>query len=268
MLRGMTALPRPAPQPKPHSPPSERPISRIGRRAAQHFGYDAELLEPGWTPRARAAVALLGAGACLAALRLKRLPLRSAVAYLGTASAIRAITNRPVTEWVGWLLNPAMHLSRTILVRAPVEDVYDFLRDFSNFPKFMSYVRSVELNDQGGLRWTLAAPGNLRVSWNSVLGALVRNQSLSWKSLPGSIIRNFGRIDLAERPGEGTWVRVQLTYAPPAGALGYAAVHLLGFDPKTRIDDDLEILKTLIESTSAQRGSRESGAYYDEFKHA
>jgi uncharacterized membrane protein len=128
-----------------------------------------------------------------------------------------------------------------------VDQVYGFWKDFSNFPKFMSYIRDVHVNEIGGLEWIAEGPRGVPVKWDAVVGAMTENQLISWKSSHNSLIANEGRISFSEDSG-GTRLGIELTYAPPAGALGYAVVRLLGFDPRQKIDQDLEVMRRLIES--------------------
>lgn len=210
------------------------------------FGYTSELFSPKWSSLARMAVGTLGITSLLLSIR-SRGALRKSLGFFGLASLIRAVSNLHVTGLIGWIANPSVKLKRTIRVKAPIDDVYDFLSHFSNYPLFMSYIKNVEVNDLGGLRWTLVGPAGVPFHWNTTLGKLIKNQAISWKSSINSVIRNSGDIQLVELPNEGTEVKVELTYAPPAGALGYAAVHFLEFDPKEKIDEDLQVLKALIE---------------------
>ncbi|MEO5970132.1 MAG: SRPBCC family protein, partial [Bdellovibrionia bacterium] len=129
------------------------------------------------------------------------------------------------------------------------DDVYDFLSHFENYPRFMSYVQKVEVNDQGGLSWTVQGPARINFHWNTSLGRMIRNKVISWQSSDNSLIRNSGDFQLKDLAGEGTELQIELSYAPPVGALGYAVVHYLGFDPKERIDEDLQVLKSLIEKS-------------------
>ena len=54
-------------------------------------------------------------------------------------------------------------------------------------------------------------------------------------------------------PEDGTRLDIELSYAPPMGALGYAVAHFLGFDPRSKIDEDLLVMKSLIEHNSDPR---------------
>ncbi len=210
------------------------------------FGYTSELFAPKWSRSARVAVGIIGMASLLSSIR-SRGAMRKGLGVFGLASLIRAISNLHVTDLIGWLANPSVRLKRKIRVNAPVDDVYDFLSHFSNYPRFMSYIKNVEVNDLGGLRWTMIGPAGVPIHWNTSLGKMIDNQAISWKSSINSVIRNSGDIQLVDLPGEGAEIRVELTYAPPVGALGYAAVHFLGFDPKEKIDEDLQVLKALIE---------------------
>lgn len=143
-----------------------------------------------------------------------------------------------------------IRLRRVLTVSAPVEDVFDFWRKFQNFPKFMSFIEKVELNEAGGFRWTLCGPARVRFEWDAELVRLIPNREIRWSSLPGSVLKHSGRVLMRElRPGR-TEVSVDLDYAIPAGVLGYGATRLLGFDPRKRIDDDLLRMKRLIEESS------------------
>lgn len=169
-----------------------------------------------------------------------------------TRGTRRGSVAQTLRRWI----NPHILLERTLVVNRPVEDVYSFWRDFSNFPRFMSYIRSVEIGTEGKLRWSAQGPAGIPVSWQSQLGALLANQRIEWDSDPTALIRNSGEIRFDDLRGRGTRVRVCLAYSPPAGALGLAAAGILGFDPRTRIDSDLLKMKSLIETSLEVRQAR------------
>jgi uncharacterized membrane protein len=225
--------------------PAREPFARAAGRRSE-LAYQSDLLKSGWSPPARFGVGLIGVAALASARRLPA-EWRNVARIFGIASLVRAITNRYVTELVGSIANPTMTLERTLHLDAAVDDVYDFLRDFRNYARFMSFVGSVEINETGGIRWTLSGPGSLRLSWDATVQALIPNQLIAWKSSSGSPIHSAGAIRLEPGSAGGTEVFVELSYAPPAGAIGFALASAIGFDPKARIDEDLEVLKLLIE---------------------
>ena len=213
-----------------------------------HFGYQSEVLQPRWTPLTRTAVGLIGFLSLLVAKKLhpKHPKAKMTVGLFGVASLLRALTNKNVTELVGLIANPVIRLNRSVILEASIDDTFDFLKNFSNYPKFMSYITEVRLNDMGGLQWTAKGPTGALVHWNATVGELLTNQTVSWRSAAGAWIRSGGRFHLSDFGDGRTRVEVELSYAPPVGALGYAAVHFLGFDPRMKIDEDLQILKNLI----------------------
>ncbi len=219
---------------------------RAGEWKENHFRYDPEFFQGSLATPIRMAIGAMGLGLIGMGIR-NRGSTRWVLSILGLGALLRATRNLSLSHLIGAFTVPAMRLRRSLLVRAPVDQVYGFWKDFSNFPKFMSYIRDVHVNEIGGLEWIAEGPRGVPVKWDAVVGAMTENQLISWKSSHNSLIANEGRISFSEDSG-GTRLGIELTYAPPAGALGYAVVRLLGFDPRQKIDQDLEVMRRLIES--------------------
>lgn len=139
-------------------------------------------------------------------------------------------------------------IQKALYVEAPTERVFAFWSHYDNFPLFMSNVRDV--TDLGGnrSRWVVNGPGGVPVEWNAVLTAREENRLLAWRSEPGSMLENAGVIRFA-REGSGTRIDFRFCYNPPAGRAGRAMTEFFGADPRARMNEDLERLKTLLEST-------------------
>jgi uncharacterized membrane protein len=60
-------------------------------------------------------------------------------------------------------------------------------------------------------------------------------------------VQHAGVVRLEPVAGDRTRVEVTLSYNPVAGAAGHAVASILGADPKTRLDEDLLRMKTLLE---------------------
>lgn len=209
------------------------------------FRYEPGFIVGKWSPWVRALSSLSGIALIRFALR-RRGALGLIASSVGLALVSRAITNRDITQLIGTAILPVLRMRRSLFIAASIETVYDFLKDFSNYPKFMSYIYNVTVDDTGTLTWTAKAPGGTRIHWQTTVQALQQNERIAWKSIPGSLIATEGIIQL-RATDIGTQVFIELSYAPPAGALGYAFAHILGFDPRSRIDDDLKILADLFE---------------------
>jgi len=211
--------------------------------------YRPEFLQKSWSPTIRLIGGALGGWLGYQALRVKS-PNRILLLGLSVSILTRVLSNRGFVSLLGALVNPVVRLRRTFTVSAPLEDVYEFSKDFRNYSRFMSYIQEVTVNQQGGLHWKAMGPGRSSIEWDAVLVAMIPYRMISWKSLPDALVVNEGTIRMKSVPNNGTLIDIELSYAPPVGALGYAAAHFMGFDPRSKIDQDLGVMRSLIESKS------------------
>jgi uncharacterized membrane protein len=140
----------------------------------------------------------------------------------------------------------AVDINKTIRIMAPVEGIFEFWRNYQNFPKFMWHVREVRQTGDNQSHWVLMGPASIPLEWDTVITAQVRNQLLAWKSQPNSIIQHAGVVRFRPNADGSTTVHIHMSYNPP-GALGHVLATLLGADPKKTMDEDLMRMKTLIE---------------------
>jgi uncharacterized membrane protein len=141
--------------------------------------------------------------------------------------------------------NGTITVEKTLLIDAPIEQVFDTWANYDNFPRFMSNVKSVHALDGNRSHWKVRGPAGVGVEFDSV-SRQQRPNELSWQSEPGSTVQNEGRVTLVPE-GNGTRATVRMSYRPPAGALGQAVSSLFGANPKQEFDEDLERMKQFIE---------------------
>lgn len=213
-----------------------------------------------WTPAAQ--VSALGAGALLIGYGLlKRGDLvGKLVALAGGGLAVRAVVNEPVTKLVTH--RAEVMVQKTVVVHAPINKVFDLWAQLDNFPRFMRHVRDIDLQ-VGGTRsmWTVDGPAGTAVHFEAETIELEPDRAIAWRTIPGQQIEHEGRVKFEELPDDKTRVTVRMTYKPPGGVIGHAIAHILGWDPKSRIDDDLVRMKALLED-GKQRTPRERYAHY------
>ncbi len=154
-------------------------------------------------------------------------------------------------------------VSRTVTVNRPRQELYDFWRDFTNFPQFMDNIRSVEKLDAQRSRWVIEAPAGTSVEFVSRITEDQPGRLIAWESEEGADVRNSGRIDFLDAgPGRGTMVRATISYDPPAGAIGRAVAKVLQREPNVQARRDLRRFKQLMETgeitTSASPSGRKS----------
>ena len=198
---------------------------------------------PVWPPAFR--VGAIGGGVLLAAygLALRRGPIGALLGAIGGAFAVRGSINRPLRELVQ--RRGEISVQKTITVAAPIEAVFDLWSRPDQFPRFMEHVRDVEI-DGPRTRWRVDGPAGKSIEFVSSVTRVEPQRSFAWHTLPDQPIEHAGTVRFDEVDG-GTRVHVQMRYHPPGGLVGHAVAHLLGWDPKRRIDDDLVRMKALLE---------------------
>ena len=61
----------------------------------------------------------------------------------------------------------AVHVERVTTVSRPIEDVYQFWKNFENFPRFMRHLESVQVTGDSRSRWCATGPAGMRVEWEA-----------------------------------------------------------------------------------------------------
>jgi uncharacterized membrane protein len=228
-------------------------LQEIVDRLERHDAADVPSLQGGlrglrrthrvWTPSVQAGA--IAGGALLAGygLFLQRGLGGRLVGAAGTALVLRGIFNRPLPELIG--RRGGVVVEKTIVVDAPIHRVFELWRRPENFPRFMEHVRGVELHGARS-RWAVDGPAGSVVKFESEITKLEPDRLICWRTLPDQPIEHAGIVRFDEVDGR-TRVIVRLEYHPPGGRLVHTLAHVLGWDPKARMDDDLARMKALIE---------------------
>jgi uncharacterized membrane protein len=139
-------------------------------------------------------------------------------------------------------------LQKSIVVEAPLREVYNQWTQFEEFPRFMEGVIEVRQLDDKRLHWR-ARVGGVEKEWHAEIVDQVPDRRVAWRSLRGA--ENAGAVLFDEVP-EGTKVTLMLVYEPAGPA--EAAADALGFTAR-RIEGDLERFKDFIEDRQRATGS-------------
>ena len=93
----------------------------------------------------------------------------------------------------------------------------------------------------------MMSPLGATVEWTAEIVEDRPNEVIAWRSIEGTV-PNSGTVRFVRAPGDrGTEVRLQLSYDPPAGAIGAAIAKLFGEEPSQQVDGDLRRLKQVLE---------------------
>ena len=163
----------------------------------------------------------------------------------GGALLRRSLLNRPGPELVG--RSGTVLVQKSLLVKRPIQEVFELWSQFERFPLFMEHVREVELVPGGPTsRWTVDGPAGTRVVFEAATTIKQPPTLIAWRTLANQPLEHEGRVRFESVNGN-TRVHVHMEYQPPAGLLGHGLAHILGWDPKARMDDDLIRMKALLE---------------------
>ena len=153
---------------------------------------------------------------------------------------------------------------KAITIRRSRSELYRFFRDFENLPRFLRHLESVRAVGENRTRWKARAPAGASVEWNAELVEDRPNERIGWRSVEGSEVETTGHVRFVPAPGgRGTEVHVEMRYRPALGKLGSTIAKLFREAPEQQIEEDLRVLKQLLETgevavsaATADRGGR------------
>ncbi|MCO6430503.1 MAG: SRPBCC family protein [Deltaproteobacteria bacterium] len=208
-------------------------------------GQRAEIFQSNWSPAFR--VLMGGAGLSLMACA-GRGKMKTVAAPLGVAALVRAVTNTEFSQLLGIKEGRrAVSVAKSLDIARPPQEVFSFWSNMENFPKFMPHLKEVRKLDSDRYRWTALGPGGSQFSWTARITRSEPNSVLAWQSEKGSTVPNSGSIKFQANERGGTRLEINMSYNPPAGALGDAIATLLQSDLRTALDEGLLRLKSLLE---------------------
>lgn len=211
-------------------------------------GQTASMARHNWSPSTRLLSSVGGSLLTLYGLTRKGV----AKPVLGTAGLVltaRGLTNLQTRSLLGLGLGErGIQVQKAINIFAPVDEVYQFWRNFENFHLFMNHVKEISVEDNGNTsHWTVMGPADSPYHFTSQITQDIPNELIAWETLPDSEIHSAGFVRFDENRDGSTRVTVQMSYVPPVGVLGHAVAQLFGVDPRQAMHEDLIRLKTLLE---------------------
>ncbi|WP_022673888.1 SRPBCC family protein [Novosphingopyxis baekryungensis] len=160
--------------------------------------------------------------------------------------------------------NQAEHalVGRSVTIRKPAAELYEYWRDFCNLPEFMENVEKIakQGGPTGGAVWKVKAPGGGTIALKTEIAEEVENKRIAWRSVEGSDIEIMGEVRFSPAPGDrGTRVSLRIEYDAPGGAVGRSIAKAFLREPEVQARHDLKRFKMLMETgeiaTSAHRRS-------------
>ncbi len=149
-------------------------------------------------------------------------------------------------------------VGRSVTIRKPKEELFEFWRDFSNLAKFMENLEAVEREEGTKVTtWRIKAPIGQTVEIKSEILSEKKNDYIAWQSVEGSDIETRGKVKFEDASGDrGTKVSLEMAYDPPGGTLGRAAAKLFLREPQIQARHDLKRFKMLMETGEISTSAR------------
>ncbi len=138
-------------------------------------------------------------------------------------------------------------VEQSIRVKAPASQVYQFWRNFENFPRFMEHVEEVRCvqADCRTSHWKLRGLLGKDVEYDAEMTQDEPNKAIGWNSRGGDI-NTTGNVTFTEQD-DNTLVHVIMQWAsPPGGPVGEALSRILQ-NPEQMLQADLQRFKDIAE---------------------
>lgn len=134
-----------------------------------------------------------------------------------------------------------------VTIRCPVEEVFQFYRDFRNLPRFLGDVITVEQTGRTTSRWTVQGPLGVRVKWTATVTGERTNEFISYETAPLPGLTTTWKVYFSPAPETGT-TEVREVMNVPFGRLGRVGLALVGKPPSGEVPANLRRLKEILET--------------------
>jgi uncharacterized membrane protein len=138
-------------------------------------------------------------------------------------------------------------VTKSVIVKGDVTQIYGLWSDFENFPQFMKYIRAVKPTGPNTSHWVMDGPLGIKIDWNAEMTRDEANRRIAWNSKDAKgTLTTSGQVMFQPLPQGETGVTVTMHYSPPAGKAG-EAVAMLFAKPGERLQEDLRNFKAYAE---------------------
>lgn len=201
-----------------------------------------------WSRVAGDAIDLASLGSAFAAPGAKKGRLAFATASVLGVTALDVMCAQQLSSSNG-SHNREVEVTRSVVINAPAEQLYNYWHNFEQLPSFMKHLESVTATGDRRSHWIAKAPGGTTVEWDAEVTEDEPNHRIAWRSDQNADVYNSGSVTFEPAVGgRGTVVRVEMRYEPPFGWLGVTLAKLFGEEPEQQVSEDLRRFKQVIET--------------------
>jgi len=160
---------------------------------------------------------------------------------LAAAAIIAGSAAPTVLRWLrrAGAARRAVDMRMTVVVERPVGEVFEFCRDFENFPTILDVPLNIQDFQDGRSRWSVQSPGGHAIEWDATVTKYVPNSVIAWESVATAPVRSSGTMRFAPLGPNATRVDLSLTYLPHHTDLGDALHALMIARANRRVRDQV-----------------------------
>jgi len=157
------------------------------------------------------------------------------------AAAVAAAAAPTLLRWVLRIggARRAIDMRMTVVVERPISDVFEFARDFENFPQITDTILSIEDSQDGRSHWAVRSPTGHSVEWDATVTKYVPSSVIAWESVPNSPVRASGLMRFFPLSPTATRVDLTITYQPLRTGFADAFRALVGANNTVRLRTEL-----------------------------
>lgn len=145
-------------------------------------------------------------------------------------------------------------VTKTIIVKGDVSEIYDLWADFENFPHFMKNLEDVKRLNPTSSQWTLKGPLGTELTWTAEMTRMEKNKRIAWSSKDAEgTVTTSGQVTFNQLPDDQVEVTALVQYGLPGGTLGDAAAKLFS-NPEKRVQEELRNFKSFAEGALQEQG--------------
>lgn len=139
-------------------------------------------------------------------------------------------------------------VSRSITIGKPAEELYEAWRDPEQFSQVMGHFADVSESGEDRFRWTVHGLRGRDLTWETEVVEDEPDERLQWETPEDAMLPNEGSVRFEHAPGDqGTEVTLSVSFDPPGGLLGDAALKRLDVVPNALAGKALRRFKSLVE---------------------
>jgi uncharacterized membrane protein len=187
------------------------------------------------------------------------------VAALGAVRAAQLDRGKPDSKGRGAASGGQPEVERSITIGKTADELRRVWGDPRTLPQIMAGFATVHATADGRMHWKVKGPLGRGYEWDSETVGDGAGDGIRWRSLPNAAISNEGSVRFRAAPADrGTVATLHVRFDPPGGALGHAAVEVLGTTPlDLAADKVLRRFKSLVETGEIPTTERQPAARAD-----